>query len=192
MGALFVVVNGPPGSGKTTLAGALAVRLGLPVIAKDTIKEALMSVLDVPDIESSRRLGRASMAALLGTVGAAGTSVVLDANFRRSLAAGELRQLPGQVVEVFCLCPREQCIARYRAREGRRARGHFDAERDEEDIWNDEVAQPVDGGWPVVRVDTGRPVQLDEVIGLIEHALGAAAPRHRVGRYSETRPRPGI
>jgi predicted kinase len=50
----FVVVSGPPASGKTTLARAIAPALGLPLVAKDTIKEALMSVLPVPDIETSR------------------------------------------------------------------------------------------------------------------------------------------
>jgi 2-phosphoglycerate kinase len=45
---LFVVVSGPPASGKSTLAPVLARELGLPLIAKDTIKDALMSVLSVP------------------------------------------------------------------------------------------------------------------------------------------------
>jgi predicted kinase len=39
----FVVVSGPPASGKTTLAVAIAPALGLPLIAKDTIKQALRS-----------------------------------------------------------------------------------------------------------------------------------------------------
>jgi adenylate kinase family enzyme len=34
---VFVVVSGPRGSGKTTLSGAIAPALGLPLIAKDTI-----------------------------------------------------------------------------------------------------------------------------------------------------------
>jgi ribosomal-protein-alanine N-acetyltransferase len=38
---VIVVVTGVPGSGKTTLARSLAVELGLPLISKDTIKEAL-------------------------------------------------------------------------------------------------------------------------------------------------------
>ena len=44
----YVVVSGPPGSGKTTLAPRLAAELDLPLIAKDTIKQALLAVLDVP------------------------------------------------------------------------------------------------------------------------------------------------
>src|SRR6516165_5015168 len=61
----FVVVSGPPASGKTTLARAIAPALGLPLIARDAIKEALMTVLPVPDIEASRTIGAASVAALL-------------------------------------------------------------------------------------------------------------------------------
>jgi predicted kinase len=179
MTALFVVVNGPPGSGKSTLAAALAERLGLPLIAKDTIKEALMSVLDVPDVEASRRLGRAAIAAMLGTAATCRTGAVLDANFRRTLAVHELGQLPGQIVEVFCVCPRDECITRYRARGPQRVPGHFDAARTDDDLWNDEVTQPVDGGWPVVRVGTERPVRLDEVVGSIDGALVRGGPRQR-------------
>lgn len=35
----FVLVAGRPGSGKSTLAAALAAELGLPLLAKDEIKE---------------------------------------------------------------------------------------------------------------------------------------------------------
>ena len=61
---MFVVVSGPPASGKSTLAPALAAELGLPLVAKDTIKNALMSVLPVPDVDTSRQLGRAAVAAM--------------------------------------------------------------------------------------------------------------------------------
>ena len=39
--AVYVVVSGPPGSGKSTLARGLAPELGLPLLSKDRIKEAL-------------------------------------------------------------------------------------------------------------------------------------------------------
>lgn len=42
---MIVLVNGAPGSGKTTLASPLGRMLGLPLIAKDTIKEAMADVL---------------------------------------------------------------------------------------------------------------------------------------------------
>jgi len=48
----FVLVSGPSASGKTTLAQAIASDLGLPLIAKDTINQALMTVLPV---QTSRR-----------------------------------------------------------------------------------------------------------------------------------------
>src|SRR3954466_7972344 len=59
--ALFVVVSGPPASGKSTLAPVLARGLKLPLLAKDTIKDALMSKLAVPDVDASRQLGRAAV-----------------------------------------------------------------------------------------------------------------------------------
>ncbi len=67
-----MVVSGPPASGKTTLALAIAPALGLPLIAKDTIKQALMTVLPVPDVAASRVVGRASVAALLAVAAESG------------------------------------------------------------------------------------------------------------------------
>jgi hypothetical protein len=50
-----------PGSAK-------AQRLGLPLIAKDVIKEALMDALGTPtDLEQSHRLGRAAVFAMMAT-----------------------------------------------------------------------------------------------------------------------------
>ena len=62
----FVLVAGWPGSGKSTLAAALAAELGLPLLAKDEIKEALMDGLGRPQtVAESRRLGTAAVLAML-------------------------------------------------------------------------------------------------------------------------------
>lgn len=159
----FVVVSGPPGSGKTTLARALAPALGLPLIAKDTIKEALMAVLPAPDLPASRLLGRASVAALIAVAGA-NSAAVLESVWHRSYALPDLAGLPGQVVEVFCRCDRQVVAERYRLRSPARGCGHFDSQRTLDELWNDEVARPVAGGWPVLEADTSRPVDIPALV----------------------------
>jgi len=166
----YVVVSGPPGSGKSTLARQLAPALGLPLIAKDTIKEALMASLEVPDIETSRQLGRASVAALLAVAADAGSGV-LESAWHRDKSASDLGQLSGDIVEVFCRCDREIARARYAARAAGRAVGHFDGSRTDEELWNPEVAEPVGGGWPVIEVDTNAAVDTDAVVARITRAL---------------------
>ena len=79
--ALFIVVSGPPASGKSTLAPVLACELALPLIAKDAIKDALMSVLAVPDVETSRQLGTAAVAAMLSVAAQSPTGAVIESNF---------------------------------------------------------------------------------------------------------------
>ena len=169
----YVVVSGPPGSGKSTLAAELAPALGLPLFAKDTIKQALMEVLGAPDVEASRRLGTASVAALLAVATANGRGVI-ESVWHRTYAITDLGRLPGTIVEVFCSCDRDVVEKRYRARASTRAAGHFDDQRRPDELWNDEVAVPVAGGWPVIEVDTNGPVDAHD----LAQRVRAAALRH--------------
>ena len=63
----------------------------------------------------------------------------------------------------------------YRLR--RREPGHFDAERTDEEIWNDAVSEPVAGGWPVVEVETNGPVAATELAARLRAVL---RPRLRI------------
>lgn len=173
----FVVVSGPPGSGKSTLAAALANDLSLPLLAKDTIKDALMQVLPVPDVETSRQFGRAAVAAMLAVATASPVGAVIESNFYRSVAAPLLLNLPGTVVEVFCRCRPEVAVARYVERAGSRHAGHFDLQRAPEELWNEDVDQPVAGGWPVIELDTNEPVDLAALIRNIRAALETRDPK---------------
>jgi len=165
--ARFVVVSGPPGSGKSTLAPPIAAGLDLPLLAKDTIKDALMSVMAVPDVEASRQLGRAAVTVMLALAAESPCGAVLEGNFHRTVAVADLRRLPGTVVEVFCRCDPSVAARRYRARAGSRHAGHFDSLRAAEDLWNEEVAEPVAGGWPLLEVATGEAVDIDQIIGFL-------------------------
>lgn len=153
------------------MAPVLARALGLPLIAKDTIKDALMTALPVPDVETSRAVGRAAVAAMLAVAAESSAGAVLESNYYRSVAVDKLAQLPGTVVEVFCRCDRDVARARYLDRAGTRRAGHFDAVRTVDELWNDEIAEPVSGGWPMVEVDTNSPVDVGPVVAFVRQCM---------------------
>ena len=53
----------------------------------------------------------------------------------------------------------------------------LDAERTTGELWNDEVARPVAGGWPVIELDTTTPVEPGPLIAAIRAAAGAPSAR---------------
>jgi hypothetical protein len=173
----YVVVSGPPASGKSTLAPVLAREFSLPLLAKDTVKDALMSVLGVAGIEESRQLGRAAVVVLDALARASTPGAVIESVFYRSVARGELSKLPGPIVEVFCRCGRVTAKRRYRERAGSRLGGHFDDQRTSAELWNDENSKPVAGGWPVVEVDTTSLVDVDLLTRRIRTAFGPSDTR---------------
>ena len=81
----LIVIGGPPGSGKTALAGRLVLRTGWPLLAKDAIKESLFDTLGTGDGAWSRRLSDASFELMFRLAAAAfGAAPVLmiEGNFR--------------------------------------------------------------------------------------------------------------
>jgi predicted kinase len=147
---LIILVHGPPGSGKTTVARALASELKLPLFAKDDVKEALYESLGTGDADWSRRLGGAAYELLFLVAGAelaAGRSLVLEGNFVAGAAELTLAALPPhRVVQVYCDAPEKVLLERYLARD--RHPGHLDLERAEEVREN-------------IRAGRHRPLELD-------------------------------
>ena len=179
----LVIVSGAPGSGKTTLAAPLAARLGLPLFAKDTIKEPLHDVLGNPGEEHaawSRKLGAAAME-LLWRLAADAPACVLEANFLpgHERQCGMLRELSadGTLVEVYCRCPLEVAAARYAERDRSAARHGVHHNGFPPEVRH-QYSGPLGLG-PVVEVDTTGPTGLDELARLVSQRsvserLGAA------------------
>jgi predicted kinase len=168
---LLVVVTGPPAAGKTTVARTLAARLRLPLIAKDTIKEALFDGLGTGDLAWSQRLGEGTYLAMLGLAAdsvAAGASLVLEANFVRGgeFATG-LASLPARFVQVHCSAPLEILLERYGERE--RHPGHVDSERIGalRDAVETGRHEPLDLPGELIRLDTSEPVDLAALASLV-------------------------
>ena len=171
---LLVVVTGPPAAGKTTIARALAGRLRLPLISKDTIKEALFDGLGSGDLAWSQRLGAGTYLAMLALAEdsvAGGASLVLEANFvRGGEVETRLATLPARFLQIHCSAPLEVLSARYGARE--RHPGHVDAERI--DALRDAVEtgrhDALDLPGETIRLDTSEEVPIEEVLAKAREA----------------------
>lgn len=161
---LLVIVTGMPSSGKTTVAEGLARRLGLPLIAKDTIKESLYGSVGAVDVVASAALGDAAYALIFALAGAmleSGVSLIVEANFFRSQAP-QFAALPEhRLVQIHCHAPLEVVLQRYAARE--RHAGHHDAEKIRElpGRFASGAHDPLELAGQLIEVDTTRPVDLE-------------------------------
>jgi predicted kinase len=164
----FILVAGWPGSGKSTVATALAAELGLPLLAKDEIKEALMDGLGCPQtVADSQRLGKAAVLAML-RVARHCPGAVLDSTWY-DYAVPLARALPGRLAEVHCILPRSLARSRYLARAAQRHAGHLDAARSDTELWGEPSRPP--GLGPVVPVDTSGPVDTTRLAATLARAL---------------------
>lgn len=161
---------GWPGSGKSTVAAALATELSLPLLAKDEVKEALMDRLGYPrTVADSRRLGKAAVLATL-RIARHCPGAVLDSTWY-DYALPLARTLPGRLAEVHCVLPRSLARSCYLARAAHRHEGHLDTARSDAGLWGEPSRPP--GLGPVVTVDTSGPVDTARLVAALTEVLSS-------------------
>jgi len=157
MKGALVIVGGAPATGKTTLAHEIGRSLGLPVITKDDIKEALAAPFETGDRDWSRQLGVAAYSVMFTVaerVLVGGHGLVLESNFRRGISDAPLRALAALAPTVVIVCRTADARQRFaeRAAHGRH-RVHVDSAVLEE--WSgDDAEHQIDIGMPRLIVDT--------------------------------------
>lgn len=167
MKPLLIIINGLPGSGKTTLVEKLAKDLSLPFFRKDQIKETLFDMLGVKDRAWSTELGKASMALLFQNAEillGASESCMIEGNFNPHFGQLDIVALqeksPCDLFQIFCQVSAPVRIQRLlrRVKDESRHVGHGEPKEYTEEEYIALLHQeldPMDLDAPLVTYDSG-------------------------------------
>lgn len=173
----LIIVNGLPGTGKTSIAKEISLKLKLPLIMKDGIKEFLFDTLGVGDREWSTATGKLSYKYLYDLTDfmlSRGQSIIIENAFERQFSKPTLEEIirkydVDKIFEIYCCSDKETRRKRYKERNesGSRHKGHVDhlnylSDSDPEPI---EKYGPLDIGH-LIRIDTTNfsIVNIDKII----------------------------
>ena len=178
-----LIISGLPASGKSTLARRLAPVLGLPVIDKDDLLEALFAARGVGDAAWRAALSREADERFRHAAERGGGACLVSwwRHPRGPADTGTptrwLGALAAPPLEVHCVCPAAVAAARFVAR--RRHPGHLDGTKTAEEVAERFAALaelgPLGYG-PVLPVATDGVVDLAPVVTWVRAQLEVPPP----------------
>jgi predicted kinase len=173
-----IIISGIPASGKTTIGLAIANELGLEMLDKDEILEALFVNKGVGDIEWRARLSREADE-ILRERALQSKGAVISSWWRHPASTIDsgtriewLSELRSELIEVHCVCAPETAAARFKARI--RHSGHLDRLKLDADLvssFKQQAALGPLGLGRVIVVNTEKPVEVTQFVRLIESLL---------------------
>jgi predicted kinase len=132
----LIIVNGLPGTGKTSIAKKISLKLKMPLIMKDGIKEFLFDTLGIGDREWSTMIGKLSYKYLYDLTDfmlSDGQSIIIENAFEKQFSKPNLEEIIGKydidkIFEIYCFSDQETRRKRYKERNesGKRHKGHVD------------------------------------------------------------------
>lgn len=169
----LVVVSGAPGTGKSTVAAAIAADRHWPLLSLDPMKEAIADVLGLGDEDWSNRVGDAA-AEILFRQSHLYPDAVAEGWWRGDRRVRALEEFAG-ALEVFCTADPDEVRARMVARhQGERHPIHRDVMNSaliDRAVEVTRTASPLGLGAGLVPVDTMRPDAIERAVAEVRATL---------------------
>lgn len=169
---LLVVIQGAPGSGKTTLVNRLRKDIEWPILGKDDLKELLFDKIPQSDSDFSRLQGAVAFDMLYAFAKrflAQDQSVIIEGAFWKDASRKEIasvvKETGAQYLELFCHVDEE--IRRERFAERQRHSAHRDATVEVAKKVANQNYDRLELG-DCIEVDTREPITKDKYKEIVE------------------------